>query len=58
MNSKYYIELLARLKEEIAKKQPQMKKKKVHFELLPHPPYPPDLVPSDYWQFAGLKRMF
>ena len=29
----------------------------LHFELLPHPPYSPDLVPSDYWLFANLKRM-
>ena len=31
INSKYYIALLVRLKEEIAKKQPQMKKKKCSF---------------------------
>lgn len=31
MNSEYYIVLLERLKEEIAEKQPQMKKKKVLF---------------------------
>ena len=29
----------------------------LHFELLPHPPYFPDLAPSDYWLFADLKRM-
>ena len=71
--------LLVHLKEEITKKQPQMKKKKglfnqdnapyhkwiatmakLHellFELLPHPPYSPDLAPSNYWLFADLKRM-
>lgn len=27
------------------------------FELLPHPPYSPDLAPSDYCLFADLKRM-
>ena len=27
----------------------------LHFELLPHPPYSPDLAPSDYWLFADLK---
>jgi len=27
------------------------------FELLPHPPYSPDLAPSDYWLFADLKKM-
>uniref|UniRef100_A0A6M2DT53 Putative histone-lysine n-methyltransferase setmar-like protein n=1 Tax=Xenopsylla cheopis TaxID=163159 RepID=A0A6M2DT53_XENCH len=27
------------------------------FELLPHPPYSPDLAPSDYFLFAHLKRM-
>ena len=26
------------------------------FELLPHPPYSPDLAPSDYWLFAQLKK--
>ena len=80
INSKYYIALLVRLKEEIAKKRPQMKKKKkvlfhqdntpchksivrmaklyeLHFELLLHPPYSPDLAPSDYRLFADLKRM-
>ena len=29
----------------------------VHFELLLHPPYSPDLAPSDYWLFSVLKRM-
>ena len=67
-----------RLKEEIAKKWPQMKKivlfqqdsapchksittmaklHELHFELLPRPPYSPDLAPSDYWLLADLKRM-
>lgn len=79
INSEYYIALLVRLKEEIAKKRPQMKKKKVlfhqdnapchksiatmakmhelGFELLPHPPYSPDLAPSDFYLFADLKKM-
>ena len=79
INSKYHIELLVCLKEEIAKKWPQMKKKKVlfhqdnalrhklittmaklhqlHFEQLLHVPYSPDLIPSDYWLLADLKRM-
>ena len=26
-------------------------------ELLPHPPYSPDLALSDYWLFADLKKM-
>ena len=77
ISSEYYIALLVRLKEEMAKKRSQVKKKKVvfhqdnascyksmatiaklhelHFELLPHPPYSPDLVPSDYWLFGYLK---
>ena len=29
----------------------------LHFELLPHPPYSPDLASSDNWLFAYLKRM-
>ena len=29
----------------------------LHFELLPYPPYFPDLAPSDYYLFADLKRM-
>ena len=27
----------------------------LHFELLPHSPYSPDLATSDYWLFADLK---
>ena len=27
------------------------------FELLPHPPYSPDLAPSDFFLFSDLKRM-
>ena len=27
------------------------------FELLPHPPYSPDLGPSDYYLFANLKKI-
>ena len=79
INSDYYIDLLVRLKEEIAAKRPHMKKKKIlfhqdnapchkfmktmvkfnelGFDLLPHPPYSPDLAPSDYWLFADLKKM-
>ena len=67
--------LLVLLKKDIAKKWPQMKKKKVLFhqdnapchkliatmaklhKLLPHPPYSPDLAPSDYWLFVDLKRI-
>ena len=30
---------------------------KLHFELLSHPTYSPDLAPSDYYLFANLKRM-
>ena len=26
------------------------------FELLPRPPYSPNLAPNDYWLFADLKR--
>ena len=29
----------------------------LHFELLLHPPYSPDLAPSNYWLLADLKRM-
>ena len=79
INSKYYIVLLVCLMEEIDKKRPLMKKKKVlfhqenapchkliptmaklrelHFELIQQPPPPLDLVLSDYWLFANLKRM-
>jgi [histone H3]-lysine36 N-dimethyltransferase SETMAR len=28
------------------------------YELLLHPPYSPDLAPSDFFLFADLKRMF
>ena len=31
---------------------------KLHFELLPHPPYSPDLAASEYWLYADLKKMF
>jgi len=33
------------------------KLKELHFELLPHPPYSPDLAPSEYWLFAETKKM-
>ena len=29
----------------------------LHFELILHPPYSPDLAHSDYWLFKDLKRM-
>ena len=29
----------------------------LHLELLPQPPYSPDLALSDYWLFADFKRM-
>lgn len=28
----------------------------LRFELLPHPPYSPDLAPSDYFLFSNLKK--
>jgi len=31
--------------------------RELNFELLPHPPYSPDLAPSDYWLFANVKKM-
>lgn len=34
-----------------------VKLNELRFELLPHPPYSPDLAPSDYWLFADFKRM-
>jgi hypothetical protein len=27
----------------------------LHFEVLKHPAYPPDLAPSDYYLFSNLK---
>ena len=52
-------------KEEIEKKQPQMKMKtttmanlhELQFELLPHSPYSPELALSEYYLFVNLKRM-
>ena len=32
-------------------------KNKLGFALLPHPPYSPDLAPSDFFLFSDLKRM-
>ena len=29
---------------------------KIGFELMPHPPYSPDLAPSDYWLFEEMRR--
>ena len=33
-----------------------VKLNELSLELLPHPPYSPDLVPSDYWLFTDLKK--
>ena len=33
------------------------KLQELHFELLPHPAYYPDLAPSDYWLFTDLNRI-
>lgn len=33
-----------------------MKLREIHFELLPHPPYSPDLAPSDFFLFPNLKK--
>ena len=29
----------------------------LRFELLPHPPYSPDMAPSDFYLFADLKKI-
>ena len=34
-----------------------VKLNELRFDLLPHPPYSPDLFPSDYWLFADLRKM-
>lgn len=39
-----------------ASKVTTQKLNELKFELLPHPPYSPDLAPSDYWLFPNLKR--
>ena len=74
----YYAALLDQLLNEIRKKWPHLKKKKIifhddnapchtshisqakkhemGFELLPHPPYSPDLSPSDYYLFPNLNK--
>ena len=36
----------------------QAKLHELKFELLPHPPYSPDLAPSDYYLFGNLKKWF
>jgi len=33
-----------------------VKLSELRFELLPHPPYSPDMAPSDYWLFSDLKK--
>ncbi|XP_070851358.1 histone-lysine N-methyltransferase SETMAR-like [Drosophila suzukii] len=33
-----------------------VKLSELRFELLPHPPYSPDMAPSDYWLFSYLKK--
>ena len=34
-----------------------IKMNELSFDLLPHPPYSPDLASSVYWLFADLKKM-
>ena len=34
-----------------------VKLNELRFELLPHPPYSPDLATSDYWLFADIKKL-
>ena len=34
-----------------------VKLNELRFELLPYPPYSPDLATSDYWLFADIKKM-
>ena len=34
-----------------------VKLNELSFELLPHPPYFPNLAPSDYWLFADLNKI-
>jgi len=58
----YNCELLDRLKFEIAIKRPhssmitQAKLHKIKFDMVPQPPYSPDLAPSDFYLFPNLER--
>ena len=71
INGEYYANLLDRFNEDLKRKRPHMAKKKVlvhtcavsmaklyelGYELVPHPPYSPDLALSDYFLFPNLKK--
>ena len=53
-NSDYYMALLDRLSAEIT--NTMVKLNDLSFELLPHPPYSPDLASSNHWPLADLKK--
>lgn len=36
--------------------QTQATIRELGFEVLPHPPYSPDLAPSDYWLFGEMAK--
>jgi hypothetical protein len=63
ITGEYYSNLLTRLDEKIREKRPGLQKKilamgnlrDLHYELLEHPPYSPDLAPSDFHLFPKLK---
>jgi len=64
ITGEYYSNLLTRLDKKICEERPRLQKKSVlamgklrdlHHELLEHPPYSPDLAPSDFYLFQKLK---
>ena len=54
INGAYYAGELKRLRQEIARKR-RGKLTECGFEILPHPPYSPDMAPSDFYLFPKLK---
>ena len=69
INAEYYSSLLVQLKDILKKKAAGRSQRGVHralatqkklaylgLQCLDHPPYSPDLIPSDYHLFHGLKK--
>ena len=69
INAEYYSSLLVQLKDILKKKAAGRSQRGVHralatqkklaylgLQCLDHPPYSPDLIPSDYHLFRGLKK--
>uniref|UniRef100_A0A0K0FCT7 Histone-lysine N-methyltransferase SETMAR n=1 Tax=Strongyloides venezuelensis TaxID=75913 RepID=A0A0K0FCT7_STRVS len=56
INSESYCAQLEKMHQKLSKKRPSLKLSDLKYETLPHPPYSPDLAPTNFHFFKNLDQ--